>query len=140
MNETIFYCYNKHTGDYGGCGTSEISIGEWRSTTIPNPKYDNNTQTCRFDAINRKWIIRPIIAPEEELEIPMLQQQYLQLTEQLCNLANIPYTGKLSNLEYQTTLELVKDIPQAGIIAASLVYTRTCLRELCGNTWWDQIN
>ena len=139
MNETIYHCYNKYTGEYGGSGIAEINTGGYRSTTIEPPRYDRNSQTCRFDKDNQKWIIRPIITAEEELEIPILQQQYLQLTEQLCYLANVPYTGKLSNTDYQATLNLVKDIPQSGIIAASLVYTRTCLRELCGNTWWEQL-
>ena len=72
-------------------------------------------------------------------EIVGLRRRYLDLTKVLCQLAGMVYKGKLSNLEYDTAITQASIYPQTGVIAASLVYCRTCLRELEGDIWWDNI-
>jgi len=72
-------------------------------------------------------------------EVVALRRKYLDLTAQLCQLSGRAYTGKLENTDYEAALTAAATNPAAGVIAASLVYIRTCLRELCGPTWWDQI-
>lgn len=72
-------------------------------------------------------------------EVSALRREYLDSTAQLCALAEMPYTGKLSNIDYRTALQRAAVHTQAGVIAATLVYCRARLYELEGDPWWDNI-
>lgn len=90
---------------------------------------------------SRSWVeieevsAAPSITPERD----QLRRRYLDLTAQLCQLAGMAYSGKLSNIEYDEALQRAATHPPAGVIAASLVYCRTRLYELEGDSWWDNI-
>lgn len=77
----------------------------------------------------------PIVATERD----QLRRKYLDLTAALCQLAGMTYSGKLSNIEYDEALQRAATHTPAGVIAASLVYCRTRLYELDGDSWWDNI-
>ena len=77
--------------------------------------------------------------PVVHTERDQLRRRYLDLTAQLCQLAGMAYTGKLTNEQYDEALQRAATHAPAGVIAASLVYCRTRLREIEGDSWWDNI-
>ena len=72
-------------------------------------------------------------------EVAALRRKYLDATAALCALAGVPYMGKLENTQYDTVATAASSHPQAGVLTATLVYCRACLREIEGAGWWDGI-
>lgn len=81
----------------------------------------------------------PPIVTAIDPEVSALRREYLDATSQLCALAGMPYAGKLSNVDYKIALTRSATHAPAGVIAATLVYCRTCLFELEGDQWWDNM-
>lgn len=78
-------------------------------------------------------------APVISEEVARLRRKYLDLTRQLCQIVGMEYGGRLANEQYDAALQMGIANPATGIIAVSLVYCRTCLREIEGESWWDNI-
>ena len=79
-------------------------------------------------------------------EVAALRRKYLDATAALCEMAGIPYTGKLTNVDYEATMaaadaavNTIRKANALGTIKATLGYCRDVLSELEGASWWENI-
>lgn len=93
------------------------------------------------DIICRKFGVCQIeVLDPKDVEIAQYRREYLDTTAALCALAEETYTGKLSNIDFKRIVFKASSNPLTGILTASLVYCRTVLRELDGDSWFENIN
>lgn len=75
----------------------------------------------------------------KDVEIAQYRREYLDTTAALCALAEEPYVGKLSNIDFKRIVFKASSNPLTGVLTAQLVYVRTVLRELNGDSWFENI-
>ena len=58
MEQTIYYCYKKTTGEFMGSGTPQIDNSEIGCTTEPCPAYDHKKELPYWE--NDAWVLKPL--------------------------------------------------------------------------------
>ena len=107
-----------------------------RQTVLPIIEQRNATLSYE---ITKNNIVN---TPVNQEEIFLMRRKHLDIIKSLCQLSGIEYTGKMTNIQYESilnNLSVTQYAGQASLLAVSLLYTRNVLRELDGENWWDNI-